>query len=125
MMQCVHSKHQASHDTGWSCFLAPARSNKSFEVRKEYIGLVLGTVNEETLLEGLESLLASLASRLAKDQLTLETPHLWDVPGCCDLLVDQRVVVLQVGAETFCLESCPDCNKVSRERPNNLKDNTY
>jgi len=65
-------------------------------------------VNEETFLQGLEGLVHGLASWLAKDQLALQAPVERDVPGGGDLLVDQRVVVLQVGAETFLFKGRPD-----------------
>lgn len=70
---------------------------------------VLGAVDKDTLLEGAEGLVRGTASGLAKDQLGLEAPGGRDVPGGGDLVVDQGVVVLQVGAETFLFQSSPDC----------------
>ena len=63
--------------------------------------LVLSTVNEDSLLERLEGLVIGFTSRRAEDQLGLQAPVLRHVPSGCDLLVDQRVVVLKVGTKSF------------------------
>lgn len=65
-------------------------------------------MDEKTFLKRLEGLLHWLASRLAKDQLGLQAPGERHVPGGRDFLIDQRVVVLQVGAETFLFKGGPN-----------------
>lgn len=76
--------------------------------------LVLAAVDEESLLERLlllAALVDGLASTLcvtAKDELGLELPLLRDVPvGLC-LLVNDGVVVLEVGGAAFGLEGGPE-----------------
>lgn len=64
-------------------------------------------VDEQPLLERLEGLVAGLAGAAAEDELGLEAPLLGDVPVRLDLLVDDGVVVLQVGAEALGLERDP------------------
>ena len=64
--------------------------------------------NLQSLLNINERLLASRSNRCTEDQLGRELPILGDVPCIGDLLVDQRVVVLQVGAKPLLLKSSPD-----------------
>jgi hypothetical protein len=64
--------------------------------------------NLEAVLNGSESLLARLRGRSTEDQLGVQLPRSRDVPGLSDLLIDQRAVVLQVGAETLGLKGKPD-----------------
>lgn len=52
----------------------------------------------DALLQGLELLGAGLASFATKDKLGIELPVGGQTPGLGNLLVDERVVVLQVGA---------------------------
>lgn len=68
-------------------------------------------MDKDAALEGLELLLRGVGGGRAKDQLALEAPGGGDVPGRRDLLVDQRVVVLQVGAEAFLFERGPNCGE--------------
>lgn len=65
-------------------------------------------MDEESLLDRLLGLLASGALGLAEDELGLEGPGLGDLPLLADLLVDEGVVVLEVGAEAFLFEGSPD-----------------
>ena len=60
----------------------------------------------------LGQLLPSALLKTAEDELRLERPLERDVPGLAGLLVGQRAVVLQVGAEAFGFESCPGCELV-------------
>lgn len=70
--------------------------------------LLLSTVNEEPLaLNLLELLLAGLTSPATKDQLTPEFPLEWDAPFLRRTLIDDGVVVLEVGAKAFCLKRDP------------------
>jgi hypothetical protein len=70
--------------------------------------LLLRAVHEEPLSVCLlELLLAWLACAATKDQLTPQLPAQWDVPVRSGLLVDDGVVVLQVGAEALGLERDP------------------
>lgn len=55
----------------------------------------------------LELLLARLARTPAKHQLRAQLPLERDLPVVCSLLVDDGVVVLQVGAEALGLERNP------------------
>jgi hypothetical protein len=64
----------------------------------------------EAILERSKGLLERAASGCTKDELGVELPAGGDVPGALDLLVDQRAVVLQVGAEAFRGEGGPDCD---------------
>jgi hypothetical protein len=64
----------------------------------------------EAVLERSKGLLKRAASGGTKDELGVELPVGGDVPGVLDLLVDQRAVVLQVGAEAFRGEGGPDCD---------------
>jgi hypothetical protein len=68
----------------------------------------LSTVNLESLLNWLESLLAGLGNWGTNDQLGLQLPGLWNAPDALDLGIDQWVVVLEVGTETLGLEGSPD-----------------
>ena len=67
----------------------------------------------QSLLNRLELLLARLTGGLAEDQLGLELPVGGDAPSACNLLVNERVVMLQVSPETFLFECCPCCIQVS------------
>ena len=70
--------------------------------------LLLGAVDEQPLAESLlELLLARLTSATTKDKLTPELPLERDAPVLSSLLVDDGVVVLQVGAEALSLERNP------------------
>lgn len=76
-------------------------------LRLEY--LLLGAVDEQPLAEGgLEGLLAGLTSASTEDKLGPELPVKRDVPCLSSLLVDDRVVVLEIGPETFSLEGNPE-----------------
>lgn len=62
----------------------------------------------DALVDGDERLVAGLVALLAaKDELGVELPVRRDVPLRGDLLVDERVVVLQVGAQALGLEGDP------------------
>lgn len=52
-------------------------------------------------------LLPGALLQTAEDELRLERPLQWDTPDLAGLLVGQRVVVLQVGAEAFGFKSGP------------------
>ena len=69
----------------------------------------LRTKNLQPLLNINETLLSGRCNRSTEDQLCTQFPILRDVPCLCDLLVNQRVIVLQVGAKPFLLEGSPDC----------------
>lgn len=72
--------------------------------------LLLRAVNKQPLTESLlELLLTGLASTATEDQLRPELPLKRNAPVLSGLLVDDRVVVLQVGAETLGLERNPEC----------------
>lgn len=74
------------------------------------VSLLLGAVHEQPLAVCvLELLVARLARAATKDQLAPELPLERDVPVLRCLLVDDRVVVLQVGAKALCLEGNPEC----------------
>lgn len=62
----------------------------------------------DTLINALEGLLTSLTVPVAKDELGVELPGDRDLPGFGNLLVDDRVVVLEVGTETLGLEGGPE-----------------
>jgi hypothetical protein len=68
----------------------------------------LSAKNLQPLLNIYERLLARWRNRCTEYQLCAELPVLRNVPCICDLLVDQWVVVLEVGAKSFLLESSPD-----------------
>jgi hypothetical protein len=71
--------------------------------------LLLGAVDKQPLAESLlELLLARLASAATKDKLRPELPLERDVPVISSLLVDDGVVVLQVGAEALGLKRNPE-----------------
>ena len=59
------------------------------------------------LVRLLGQLLPSALLETAEDELRLERPLERDVPGLAGLLVGQRAVVLQVGAEAFGLKGGP------------------
>lgn len=65
------------------------------------------TKNLKPLLDRLEGLLPGLALLLPKHQLRIQLPVLVDAPRRLHLLVDERVVVLQVGAEALGLQRRP------------------
>lgn len=67
----------------------------------------LCTVNLQPFTQLAEGLLPRAARRGAEDQLGVELPVLGDVPGLLHASVDQRVVVLQVGAEALSHQSGP------------------
>lgn len=70
--------------------------------------LLLGAVDEQPLAESLlELLLARLTSATTKDKLAPELPLERDAPVLSSLLVNDGVVVLQVGAEALRLEGNP------------------
>jgi hypothetical protein len=72
------------------------------------VHLLLSTVDKQPLaLDLLELLLARLAGTATEDQLAAELPLKGDVPVISSLLVNEGVVVLQVGAEALSLESRP------------------
>jgi hypothetical protein len=75
--------------------------------------LVLRAVNEDPLLERLELLLSSLAPTSTKHELSPQLPLLGNVPLVLNLLVYKGVVVLEVGTETFSVESSP-CDKYAQ-----------
>lgn len=64
-------------------------------------------MNEHTLLQRLELLLACLSGAPAEDELSPQLPVLGDLVGILDLLVDDGVVVLEVGTEALGLERNP------------------
>lgn len=68
----------------------------------------LCTENLQSLLNIHEGLLTSRGSWSAENQLSRQFPVLGDVPSLSDLLIDQRVVVLKVRAESLLLKSSPD-----------------
>lgn len=59
------------------------------------------------LVRLLRQLLPRTLFKTTKDELRLERPLERDVPGLAGLLVGQRAVVLQVGAEAFGFEGGP------------------
>ena len=65
-------------------------------------------MDKDPLLEGLELLGARLACAATNDQLSAELPLKRHLPVLLDLLVDNRVVVLQVGTEALGLEGDPE-----------------
>lgn len=67
------------------------------------------TKNPVLLLQRPKGLLAWLAGLAAKDELSGELPRRRDGPLLLDLLVDEGVVVLEVGAQAFGFEGGPDC----------------
>ena len=64
-------------------------------------------MDKDPLLNGLELLLAGLACTSTKDELGTELPLLGDLPLLLSTLVDNGVVVLEVGAEALSLERNP------------------
>jgi hypothetical protein len=74
-----------------------------------HYSLLFGAVDKQPLAESLlELLLARLASAATKDKLRPELPLKRDAPVLSSLLVDDGVVVLQVGAEALSLERNPE-----------------
>lgn len=70
---------------------------------------LLSTVDPKPLAKSLlELLLARLASTSTKDQLGPELVLKRDLPVLSGLLVDDGVVMLEVGAEAFSLEGNPE-----------------
>lgn len=80
---------------------------KKKELGSVQSSLLLRAVNEHSLLKRLEGLWVRVSSGLAEDELGLQAPVGGDVPGGSDLLVNQGVVMLQVGAEAFLFQSSP------------------
>ena len=76
--------------------------------KRLHIVSCLFTEDLEAVLQRRESLLAGRGGRSTEDELGIELPRSRQVPLLLDTLVDQRAVVLQVGAEAFGLESSPD-----------------
>lgn len=66
------------------------------------------TKDLDTVLERLKLLVAGLAGAAPKDQLGIQPPGPGQAPGGGDLVVDDRVVVLEVGAEALELEGGPE-----------------
>ena len=64
--------------------------------------------NQPLPLNLLERLLPRLSSRRANNHLRAQLPVLAHIPLLLNLLVDQRVVMLEVGAQAFGLKGCPD-----------------
>lgn len=64
-------------------------------------------MDKDPLLDGLELLLAGLACTSSKDELGTELPLLGDLPLLLSTLVDNGVVVLEVGAEALSLKRNP------------------
>ena len=69
--------------------------------------LVLRAVDEDPLLEGLELFLSWLAGAATEDELGSELPLLGDLPLLLGTLVDNGVVVLEVGTKALGLQGCP------------------
>jgi hypothetical protein len=70
--------------------------------------LLLSAMDEKPLASCLlELLLARLTGTATKDQLAPELPVKRNVPVLSSLLVDNRVVVLKIGAETLGLKGNP------------------
>lgn len=69
--------------------------------------LILGTMDKDALVNGLECFLAGLTNGFTKDELSLETPLEIDVEGGSNLLVDQRIIMLQVGTESLGFQGGP------------------
>lgn len=69
---------------------------------------LLSTENLNTLLNRLELLFVCRRLDRSKDELGLEVPLAGNVEGLCQAGVDQRVVVLKVGAKAEGLETSPD-----------------
>ena len=71
--------------------------------------LILSTVNKEPgALDRLELLLTRLGHLATEDELGAKLPVDGDVPVLLGLAVDDRVVVLEVGAQTLGLEGGPE-----------------
>ena len=68
----------------------------------------LSAENLDTLLDRNVLLGGGLALLSTEDELSVESPCGGDLPGLSNLGIDQRVVVLEVGTETFSLESSPE-----------------
>ena len=68
----------------------------------------LGTKDLDLLLDGLELLGTRLAGTATDDELRAELPASGDAPSLGNLLVNEGVVMLEVGAETLELERGPD-----------------
>jgi hypothetical protein len=58
----------------------------------------LSAVHLDTVLNGVECLVASGSNRGSEDKLRLQVPALGNVPGLADLGVNERVVVLSTGS---------------------------
>lgn len=69
---------------------------------------ILRTKALELLVHGQEVLGSGLASLSTKNQLGLQLPVGGDLPLGGDAVVDERVVVLEVGAQALGLERGPD-----------------
>src|SRR5712671_2599923 len=84
-----------------------ASSKSPKNTRRMQSLFTLCTVNLQPFTQLAEGLLPRAACRGAEDQLGVELPVLRDVPGLLHASVDQRVVVLQVGAEALSHQSGP------------------
>lgn len=65
--------------------------------------------NLDPFLDGFLGLLTSLGLGATEDQLSDQPPFGRQAPLLSDLGIDQRVVVLQVGAKANRFKSSPDC----------------
>lgn len=73
-----------------------------------FIRLVLGAEGQETLaLNRFEILWSSWCDWGTDDKLSLELPVLGDTPALVDLLVDEWIVMLKVGAQALELKCGP------------------
>lgn len=68
----------------------------------------LSAIDLDTLVNVLELLGTGLARLATKDKLSIQSPSSGDLPGGSNLLINQRVVVLQVGAQALELQRSPD-----------------
>lgn len=69
--------------------------------------LILGTMDKDALVDGLECFLAWLSNGFAKDELSLEAPLEINVEGGSNLLINQRIIMLQVGTESLGFQCGP------------------
>lgn len=84
------------------------KSSVALSAGRVGIAAHLSAEDLEALLDGLEVLGASIAGLAAEDELGVELPAVGDAPLAGDLGVDERVVVLQVGAEALGRQGRPD-----------------
>ena len=76
-----------------------------------FISFIVGRLSAKDLVALLKSkvlLGASLASTATEDQLGVELPVGGDLPGLGNLVVNEGVVVLEVGAQALGLKGGPD-----------------